>query len=250
MSNITAYHRPATTAEAFALLHRDIPTRVLGGGSQLVPERAETGFEVVDLQLLGLSGVCVEASRLHLGAMCTLEMLSQCSDLSVGLRSIIHRELPSTLRTIATLGGVVAGGSWESEVLAALLVHDAIVRVATVAQTVEVPLASLLDDTALNNGAMLQHAIILSLSIDPSGITVSERTIRTGMDTAIVAVVGRKDSSNTVRMAATGVGTRPCELNASLPTSGLQPPTDFRGTASYRTELVSVLSQRVRSGLA
>ncbi len=242
MPIVHAYHRPSSIEEAIALLGRNVSTRVLGGGTVLSSELRAEGAEVVDLQELGLNGVCWEGETIHLGAMTTLDELSAHNDLNDGFRFLAHRELPSTLRTIATLGGTIAVGDWESELLAALLVHRAIVRIISTKGPTEVPLADLLAKRSL-----LDRSIIASVSIDPSGTTVSERTVRTGLDSAIVAVCGRRSSTG-LAFAATGVSSVPLLIDGSNPI--VSPPSDFRGSSAYRAQLVSVLTSRVTAQLS
>jgi CO/xanthine dehydrogenase FAD-binding subunit len=250
MPRVLAYHRPTTIDDAIALLDRrvgnqNLNTRVLGGGSLVTPSlHNDEPAEVVDLQDLGLRGVCWEESSLFLGAMTTLNDLCRHADLHSELRMIALREAPSTLRTIATVGGTVATASWESELLAALLTHSAIVRIRRADGVHDVALADV-----WTNAAHLTKAIITAVRIEGNGEVASERTVRTGMDTPIVSVVGRRSADGTIRLAATGVSSTPVLLDPTNPTGSITPPSDFRGTSEYRVELVRVLSNRVLARL-
>ena len=66
---------------------------------------------------------------LRIGAMATLQELADSGDAPDVVREAARREQPSTLRAQATVGGCVATGHAESELLAALLVHEAVVQV-------------------------------------------------------------------------------------------------------------------------
>ena len=88
--------------------------------------------------------------------------------------------------------------------------------------------------------------IIVCVNVDPSVTVFSARTVRTGMDRAIVAIVGARFTDGTMVLAATGSANTPVVFSDS---ATLTPPSDFRGTESYRLQLAAVLSARVRSEL-
>jgi aerobic carbon-monoxide dehydrogenase medium subunit len=111
MNSVREYARPASLEEALVLLARPQPvTRPLGGGTYvaLAGTKAEA---LVDLEGLGLSGISQSGGRLRIGAMTTLQDLSQAAALPSGLRQAAEREAPHNIRQRATLGGTVALGS-------------------------------------------------------------------------------------------------------------------------------------------
>ncbi|GIT00873.1 MAG: hypothetical protein CM1200mP26_25850 [Acidimicrobiales bacterium] len=57
--------------------------------------------------------------------MTTLHDMLDDDRVPTGLAGAAQAELPSTLRTLATVGGTVATGDPDSVLVAALLVHDA-----------------------------------------------------------------------------------------------------------------------------
>jgi CO/xanthine dehydrogenase FAD-binding subunit len=241
MPNVLNYHRPQTLESAVALLQRDQATVVLGGGSHLVPALMGEPTDVVDLQGLGLRGICDDGTMLALGAMATFADLAECEQLPIGVRELARREAPSTLRTLATVGGLVASGDPDAELLASFLVMNATATVYSSAGRRTVALEALLA-TGVTKGEIIVH-----LSVDPSCIVVSERTVRTGMDRAIVAIVGSCAASGSQTLAATGMAKVPTVF---VDPASLNPLSDFRGTASYRSRLAEVLTARVRSSLA
>ena len=127
---MTAYHRPRTLDEALGLLSS--PQRVaLGGGTTLNADREPSDLEAVDLQALGLDGIAAaDGGRVRLGAAATLDAVRRCELLPDSLRELARAEQPSTLRTLATVGGLIAKGSAESLLLAALLAHEGRVELA------------------------------------------------------------------------------------------------------------------------
>jgi CO/xanthine dehydrogenase FAD-binding subunit len=231
---MTAYHRPETIEEALSLL-ADTRRTPLGGGTILNADRAVSALEAVDLQSLGLDQIAVDDGRLRIGSMATLHDVAGHANVPGVVSRIARSELPSTLRTIATVGGTVAGRHPDSVILAALLVHDAIVEIAGG------------DDVAL--GALFESgvpsgAIITAVTIDIAGDSVETSTGRTPADTPIVAVVGHRTDDG-LSLAATGVGATPVLIDGEDPTRNLTPPGDFRGSPGYRLELVRVLAARV-----
>ena len=239
MQAITGYHRPSGLDEALALLNRDYVTSVVvGGGTVIGAGSLETEAEAVDIQ------ACVEASieasptRIRYGAMVRLQDLINHPATPPLLAETARREGPNTLRNAATIGGTVASAHWESELVAALLVHDACIKIALPDHVVEVSLEELLGDSSL-----AERGIITSISADPSGETASARSGRTPADTSIVAALGRVVASG-VRLGLTGVAAHPVVIDPA-DVESLEPPGDFRGTPEYRKELAGTLTTRI-----
>ena len=242
MARISAYHRPSSVEDALALLHRStVRTMVLGGGTIVVPSRFEMPTEVVDLQSCGLAGIVVEGTAARFGATTTLDTIADDEALPFVLRDAARREQPSTLRTLATIGGVVVGGHGESELLAALLAFDAVVTFVNGTGAHTSPL-----DDALGDPSVLHGAIVTAVEARIDGHASAARTGRTPFDTPIVAVVGRRRPDGSVIAAATGVATTPVLISDP---AGLEPPGDFRGSPEYRLHLVVELAARVRVAL-
>ncbi|MCP3998479.1 MAG: hypothetical protein GY722_25940 [bacterium] len=240
MKTIVAYHRPNDLDEAVALLERtDVTSTVVAGGTALNTVDLPGNTEVVDIQIAVTAGVARHGDRVVYGAMTRLTDVIEADETPPLLAALAKREGPNTLRNASTIGGTVAEGDADSELLAALLVHDATVQLSG---GTDVPLADLLSDWSL-----LDRAIIVAVSVEIGGETASARTGRTPADTSIVAAAGRIVSGGTT-IAVTGVATTPVLVNpADL--SSLHPPADFRGSSEYRLELAEVLVKRVVSQL-
>ena len=236
MPKVVAYHRPVTVDEAVALLSQPQGTAVAGGTRvNAHPFRFE--MVAVDLQSLGLSFIeSGGASRIRVGATTTLQQLADDVRVPHVLRELARREEPSTLRTLATVGGTVAAGGWESELVTGLLVCDTQVVLHTAAQTKTVSLDVLLADCDL-----LRGALITEVSLATDGTLASARTGRTPGDQAIVSAVARRSPSGTVAAAS---GVAPTPVIVSNPAT-LTPPADFRGSSKYRKHLATVLLARV-----
>ena len=240
MKTIVAYHRPGDLDEAVALLERtDVTSTVIAGGTALNTVSLPEDTEVVDIQDAVAAGVARHGDRVVYGAMTRLADVIKADETPPLLAELARREGPNTLRNASTIGGTVAEGDADSELLAGLLVHDATVQLSG---GESVPLAGLFSDWSL-----LDRAVIVAVSVEIGGETASARTGRTPADTSIVAAAGRIVSGGTT-VALTGVATTPVLVDpADL--SSLRPPADFRGTSEYRSELAEVLVKRVVSQL-
>ena len=236
MPHVLSYHRPTSLANALTLLRRaHPPTRLLAGGTLVNADPAAAPVDVVDLQALGLAGITIDGTTAAIGAMTTLQDIVDDTRLPDVLRELARRELPSALRTLATVGGTIAAGSWESELLAGLLVMECTV----VTTAGEQPLNEL-----LANG-VAPATIITSIRVHTNGDMSVARTGRTPADTPIVAVVARR-TANASTVAATGVATTPILVDPAH-VGAIKPPTDFRGSGEYRNHLLRVLINRVSS---
>ncbi len=241
MSSIVAYHRPTSLDEAAELL-TESNRSILAGGTAIVPEKRadHTGeVEMVDLQALGLDAITAVDGRVTLGAMVRLAEFSTDPRVGELLGDLARRELPSAMRNQATIGGTVATGSADSVLIAGLLVHDAQVEFHDG--------GSLPLDQVLAEGS--GGTIIVAVNIDPTGAGAIMVTGRTPADEPIVAAVARSTTDG-FRLALTGVASTVIEVDPSEPVSGLEPPSDFRGSSEYRLSVAAILSERAVKAVA
>jgi len=230
MRNVTGYERPSTIEAALRCLRRRDAV-VLAGGTRLNAKRDEHPVVLVDLQALRLDRIERSGDdRLAVGAMVTLQALASHPAVPTAVREAARRELPSTLRAVATLGGCVATADRESELFATLLVHDTRVRTATGAVLA-------LEDTGLPRG----RDFFTSVEFATSGACASARTGRTRADRPIVAAVARRAPDGSCRLALSGVSSRPLLVDDL---DELDPPSDFRGSPEYRRALATTLVAR------
>lgn len=239
MSKIVGYHRPSTVEEALGLLSAPGVRRVLlAGGTGVNADLGRDPIEVVDLQALELSDIEVSGARMTVGATTRLQTLVDHPSTPTVIAELARREAPSTLRAMATIGGLAAEADPESELYAALLVSEAMVSVVDPSGSDEVPL-----DGFSPGGSKL----ITSVSFSIEGSMAAERTVRTPADAPIVAVVGRKGPDDQIRLAGCGVGPRPVLFEDP---AALSPSGDFRGSVEYRSHLAATHAARVREALA
>jgi CO/xanthine dehydrogenase FAD-binding subunit len=241
---ISEYHRPATLEEALALLGRtEVKSAPLGGGTALNGLPEDEPEAVVDLQSLGLDSTSEEEDTLTIGAMTTLNGLTEDDSVPAMLRELSHREAPNTIRNAATIGGTIGAGSPESGLLAGLLAYNARVTVVNQTGSSQVSLGNLFADPS-----HLDSGIITSVSVPTGGAGAYEHTARTPADIPIVLIAGHAVGSGSTQLAATGVGETPIIIDPGQ-IGALEPQPDFRGSADYRRHLADVLSQRVLSRL-
>jgi CO/xanthine dehydrogenase FAD-binding subunit len=149
MPTLKAVHRPHNMEEALTLLNReDVTTAVLAGGTSLVPAAADTVDELVDLQALALGGISHAGVQMQIGAATTLQELVDDEAAPDILRELARYEGPNTFRNAGTIGGVVAAGDGESELLAGLLVCNTAVTIQYSTHRDVFPLPDLLPNRA------------------------------------------------------------------------------------------------------
>jgi putative selenate reductase FAD-binding subunit len=235
---ITQYHRPLTLEEAIALTARPDAV-IIAGGTSVNADPGRRHTTAVDLQALDLGGVDTDDESIRIGATTRLQDLVDSTLVPGVLRDLARREAPNTIRNAATVGGTIGAVDAESELLAGLLAFGSSVTLARAGSTTEHALDEILDDPALLNGA-----IMTSVSIPSNGLAAADRTGRTPMDRPIVMAVAHRDHEGTIRLAMTGVFTRPVVVDPEQIAS-LDPPSDFRGSPGYRKNLAEVLAGRV-----
>jgi CO/xanthine dehydrogenase FAD-binding subunit len=238
MYRINAYHRPTSVAEAVDLLA--LPNHLaLAGGTTIRHDGGAAPTEVVDLQALGLNRIAVDDDVVRIDAMVTLDVIVQNHAVPDLIRMAARAELPSTLRTLATVGGTIGAARADSLLLATLLVHDTAVHF-TEGRTV--PLESV-----VSNG-LADGDLVVAVDVHGLGRTALAQTGRTPSDDPIVAAVARSTGSG-IRLAMCGVGPTP-QLVDPDDLDRLDPPGDFRGSSAYRRHLAQVLSARVLEELS
>ncbi len=242
MPKVVEYHRPSSVEEALELLARPTAT-VLAGGTLVNATPTTHPVIAVDISRLGLSGIeLLTDGRLRLGAATTLQQIVDHPLVPAVLRELARRESVSTLRTLATVGGTLAAGGPESELVAGLLVCEAEVTLRSATGAKSIRFSDLLSDCD-----HLLSTLIVDATIHVDGTLAADRTGRTPGDVAIVSAVARRTTDGRTLVALSGVAPTPVLVDS---VDSLSPVGDFRGSAEYRKHLASVLSARVRSEVA
>ena len=233
MYRIEAYHRPTSVAEVLDLLASSHGL-LLAGGTTIRHDGGAEPTEIVDLQALGLDRITIDGDVVRMDAMVTLQDLADSEAVPELISSAARAELPSTLRTLATVGGTI-GAAWpDSLLLTALLVQDTSVYFAD-GRSETLP-------SVLSNGVAAGE-LIVAIDAHTAGTTAVAQTGRTPSDDPIVAAAARTTDDG-IRLAICGIARTP-ELVNVADLDRVEPPGDFRGSAEYRHHLANVLSARV-----
>ena len=135
MPSVLAYHRPQSLDEAQKLASEKNAV-LIGGGTLVIPEvlsNPSSETEIIDLQSVGLTGITSEnegsETSIKIGAMSRLADLINNEHIPHLLRELCTKELPSTLRTQATIGGTIAERSNESILLSGFLAINAEIQI-------------------------------------------------------------------------------------------------------------------------
>jgi CO/xanthine dehydrogenase FAD-binding subunit len=271
-----AYERPASLADAFALLaaHPDGGARLLAGGTDVIIRLRDGTFRpevVVDVKdVAELSGrISRSDGRLRFGALTT--MTDIVDDASVG------RDFPALveaarfvgsvqIRNRATLAGNICNASPAADTAPSLLVYDAIVVAAGPSGDRRIPI----DEWFVRSGVTtlapdeIVTAIELPLPQGPRGSAFQRRTRRRGHDLASVTMACTVTADGVVRVAYGSVGPRPAlavDGSGVLADGSAAPearlavldrlfadaspsPTSMRAGPEYRLAMLRVLAMR------
>jgi CO/xanthine dehydrogenase FAD-binding subunit len=243
MTVVCGYRRPGSLDEALLLL--SWPGAVaLGGGTRLGADPAPGPVQVVDLQALGLDRIqALGGAGLRIGATATLQQIADSAVVPAVVREAARRERPSTLRAQATVGGCVAAREADSELLAALLAHNAVLSIA--GGPASIALATFLAGHRLTGAR-----IVTGLTVETSGTASAARAGRTPADRPIVAAVARARGDGERRLALAGVAATPVLVPGPAAIAGLDPPGDFRGSGEYRRAVAAVLAARALEAIS
>ena len=258
------YARPATIAEASAILAADEANQPLAGGQTLIPtlkQRLNAPGTLVDLAGIGeLTGIARDGNALVIGAMMT--------HTAVAADPVVRDALPALaklaggigdpqVRNIGTIGGSLANNDPAADYPSAALALGATIR------TTNREIAA--DDyfqgffaTALEPGEL-----IVSVSFPLPDFAAYGRFEQRASRYPMVGVFIAKTASG-VRAAVTGAGQdgvfRCAELEAALggdfsakaaaavkvPDDGLM--SDLHASAEYRAALIPIMASRAIEG--
>ena len=254
-----AYHRPATLAEAVALLRETEDGRPLAGGQTLIPvlkQRLARHSDLIDLTGIGeLSGIREEDGKLVIGAT--------VRHADVGSSQLVRRSIPGLaelaarigdpqLRNRGTLGGSIANNDPAADYPGALLALDAVVR------TDRRSLTAADFFTGMFETALEPDEIVVSVGFARPTRSAYVKFPNPASRYAMAGVFVAQFSDG-VRLAVTGAGLsvfRIPEMEAALARrflpaalDGLTVPaddlnSDLHASAEYRAHLVGVMARR------
>jgi CO/xanthine dehydrogenase FAD-binding subunit len=270
-----AYERPASLAEAFALLAGgDGRARLLAGGTDLLIRLRDGTLRpdvVVDVKRIAEldDAIRIDGERLVIGARTTMtEILGDPR---------VRRDFPALaeaasyvgsvqIRNRATLAGNLCNASPAADTAPALLVYDAAVVATGPGGTRRIPVDSWFVRSGVTTLAAdeIGTAIELPLPDGPRGSAFLRRTRRRGHDLASVTMACAVSADGVARVAYGSVGPRPvltrdgsgvlgdpsAEPEARLGVldglfADVSPsPTSMRASPEYRLAMLRVLGLR------
>jgi CO/xanthine dehydrogenase FAD-binding subunit len=270
-----SYERPATLAEALAMLgSTDRDARPLAGGTDLIIRLRDGTLRpglVVDVKRIPelRPGISEASGRLTIGA--TTTMTDIAADERVRGRFIALAEAAAVvgsvqIRNRATLGGNICNASPAADTAPPLLVYGAGVVVAGPDGARRVPLADFFVRSGVT--ALREAELVVAIELPrPSGRAGSvqlRRTRRRGHDLAAVTMSCLVDEAGVTRIAYGSVGPRPvlfADETGTLadPTSAdaakdaildgmfasaSPSPRSMRASPEYRSAMLRVLGRR------
>jgi carbon-monoxide dehydrogenase medium subunit len=264
-----AYAKPASLAEAFALLARP-GAKVLAGGQSLIPTlnmRLAQPELLVDITgLPGLSGIEVRDGRVRIGALVTHTALEGAPEVANHL-PLLAQAVPhvahAAIRNRGTLGGSLALADPAAEYPACAVVLEATLVIAGARGERRVAAQQFfrgLFETDLKPGELLVAAEFPAARADDRSVFL-ELARRQG-DYAIVGIALKRDGAD-LRIAFCGVGPGPvlaghtmaflkgraisAETIASaqaILARDLDPPADLHHSSAAKLHLARVLLGR------
>lgn len=274
---VFAYHRPASTGEALALLAAHQGAKVLAGGQSLIPAmnfRLAAPSVLVDLNgIAALAGITPNADGgLRIGAM-TRHRTLETDPLVAERAPLLAEAMPfiahSQIRNRGTVGGSLAHADPAAELPAVMVALGATLVLSSEAGERRVPAREFfigLFATALKPGELLT-AIELPRRPPCSGSAFLELARRHG-DYALVGVAAMLTLDGQGICATAGVvlfsvgegpvvagsvavaleGMRPdpdvIHVAADAVQGDIDPPSDIHASAAYRRNLARVLTGR------
>jgi carbon-monoxide dehydrogenase medium subunit len=256
----TTYHRPASLAEAVALLKTD-EAKVLAGGQTLIPtmkQRLASPSHVVDItRLPELKGISVGGGAVTIGAATRHAEVAgsdQVKGAIPALAALAAGIGDPAVRAMGTLGGSVANNDPTADYPSAVLGLKATIR--TDRRTIAA------DDyfKGLFTTALEEGEIIVSISFPVPMKAAYAKFPNPASRYAMAGVFVARLADASVRVAVTGSGEagvfrhvameRALTMDwspaavANIPTPAALMISDIHGSDDYRANLVNVMAER------
>lgn len=270
------YHRPASVGDAIKLL-ADLgdEARPLAGGHSLLPMmklRLATPAHLIDLHgIAGLKGICRDGDRIAIGAMTTQAELLASAEIGTSL-PILHEAAlliaDPQVRYRGTLGGNVANGDPGNDMPALMLALDATYRLEGPSGAREVAAREFYQGayfTALEPGEILTG---VTIPVPPAGHGYAYEKLKrkvgdyaTAAAGVVLTMAGGKVASCVIALtnlhetpllatdaanAVIGTSLDDAALKAAATAARaiMQPASDARGPAEYRTHVGGIMVMR------
>lgn len=257
----TKYHKPASEADAVALLAGE-EAKVLAGGQTLIPtmkSHLAAPSDLVDIRSIpGIKGIALSGNEITIGAATTHTDVANNADVRAkipGLAALAGGIGDPAVRAVGTIGGSVANNDPAADYPAAVLGLGATI----VTNRRQIAADDFFDgmfSTALDDNEM-----IVSVRFPIPQASAYAKFDNPASRYAIVGVFVGKTAGGT-RVAVTGAGEdgvhRNAALEAAVDAGALDGVTvdpnglisDVHASAAYRAQLVGVMAKRAMAALA
>ena len=273
---------PKTLVEACALLGNDADTKAVAGGTALltiIKQGLLLPKVLVNLKKIS-DGAAISfdpVQGLRIGALATINEIESSAIVQhhyPALAEACHVVANIRIRNMATIGGNLAHGDYQSDPPTVLAALDARVELMSAANVRQLALADFQlgsYETALQPNELLSAVVIPPL---PAGMSGHYVKFTTGSSEerpcAGVAALARLDGGvcHELRLAVGAVSAKPSRIAAESLANGkdltadliatiaaeaaraIDPIDDVRGPADYKRHLVGVLARRALEALA
>jgi carbon-monoxide dehydrogenase medium subunit len=272
------YHRPATLAEAFAILSQNKDAKVLAGGHSLLPAmklRVSSPGALVDIgRLSDLSGISVSGNSVKIGALTTHAAVAASADLAKACPILAETASmigDTQVRNRGTIGGSAAHADPAADYPTVLMALDATLTATSASGARDITAANFFTDiftTALGAGEILTAVTVPAYNLLPhmGGSYLKHRHPASSYAVvgvaAMIGLEGGKVSRTSICVGGVaGMPVRCSDAEAAL--TGQAPTAeniaaaaakvagalknahgDHYASAEYRVHLASVLAKR------
>lgn len=253
------YRRPASLAEAKAMMAAAADGRLLAGGQTLIPilkQRLAQPSDLVDIgRLAVLKGITVDGGRVTMGAVTTHAEVAAAPEVRrtvPALAALAEGIGDSQVRNRGTIGGSIANADPAADWPAAVVALDATIR------TDRRDIAADAFFTGLMETALEVDEIVTAISFPIPETAAYLKFPNPASRYAVVGVMVARTTTK-IRLAVTGAGPRvfrvpemeralarsftPAALDGlAIPAEGLN--EDIHASPEYRAHLVGVMARR------
>lgn len=261
------YHQPTTIKEATQLLATLENTKLIAGGTDLIPKMKQRLLEpehVINLKKIPeIEGIKEKEDSIWIGATTKLRKIEKSQPIKEKL-PLLHMTTKTIgsvqIRNMGTLGGNVCNASPAADGALGLVTLNAIAHVAGASATRDVPMADFF--TGPGTTVLEKDEFITGFTVpypdENTGyhfITIGRTALDISTISIAVTLTKEKDKIKTARIALGSVAPIPLRLPmveeylkgktlddelikdaAQKVRDGINPITDIRGSAEYRRE--------------
>ncbi|ACL11062.1 aerobic-type carbon monoxide dehydrogenase, middle subunit CoxM/CutM - like protein [Desulfurococcus amylolyticus 1221n] len=268
------YYEPGSLKEVFEILEKlGNAAKILAGGTDLLVKMKTRQVEPKALvnikRIKELKGIVDEGDRIRIGALTTLRELEESSLIAMHLPALhdaVKQMASIQIRNMATIGGNLCNASPAADTAPPLLVHEALVKTASIEGERIIPITEFFKGPGLT--VLKPTELLVEIIVNKeNGSSAFSKMGRIAMDLAIASVAiylkTRGDVVEDVRVAAGAVAPTPIrcprtetmlkgrminEVSVELVRvieEEVKPISDVRATAEYRRHLVKILAYDV-----